>query len=132
MCVSNNNKIGYNPANVQWTVVRGDSATLRVDFLDSDEVTHFDTEGWTYRATAYDPSGDFLDSLSVSSPENGYVLITAGPTVTRNWGVGYKTIVAELPFDLQARFTVNGTPVTWTPVVGTIRVLGDVSTGGSL
>lgn len=132
MCVSDNNNIGYNPANVQWTVVRGDTAILKVDFLDADETTHFDTDGWTYRATAYDPSGDFLDSLSVSSTEGGSVTITAGPSVTRNWGAGFKTIVAELPFDLQVKMSTMSGSVTWTPVVGTIRVLGDVTVGGSL
>jgi hypothetical protein len=37
-------------------------------------------------------------------------------------------VVAELPFDLQ--ITTN--EIVWTPVVGTIRVLSDVTPGGSL
>lgn len=137
MCVSEIQKYGANPANIQWTVVRGDTATLRIDFLESDEQTHFDTSGWTYKATAYDPSGDFLDPLSVES-FSGYITITANPNITKNWGTSFRSVVAELPFDVQVK--IPGEIVssgqepsrTWTPVIGTICVLGDVTIGGSL
>lgn len=116
---------GADPVRIKWNVVRGDSSPLRIDFLDNDEVTFFDTSTWTYSATAYDPKTDVIDPLEVVS-HSGYVEILASPTITRFWGSGYKTTVAELMFDLEV--TIDGTTV-WTPVVGTINVIGDVSGG---
>ena len=123
-------KYGAVPANIQWTIVRGDTGTLRFDFYEDDEKTVKDTTGWTYLATAYDSSGNVLDDLPTSSGA-GYVVITAPASTTANWGTGFGYVVGELPFDIQV--TIPGTPDTiWTPVLGTIRVLGDVTTGGSL
>ena len=42
MCTSSIEKYGANPANIQWTVVRGDSATLKIEFLENDESTYLD------------------------------------------------------------------------------------------
>ena len=132
MCSPIIEKFGATPANIQWTVVRGDTATFRVDFLENDEITFFDTSNWTYKATAYDKSGDFLDELIVEDDEEGYVIIKATADVTANWGTAYRSVVAELPFDLQVKI-VDGTDTTiWSPVIGTICVLGDVTPGGSL
>ena len=124
-------KFGADPANVQWRVIRGDTATLRVEFKEDDEVTYYDTEGWIYRATAYDQSGDLLDALDCVS-EPGYVDITAYPSVTKNWGLKYAATVAELPFDLQVIIPNEIEDTVWTPVIGTIYVLGDVTPGGTL
>ena len=118
---------GADPARIQWTVVRGDTSPLRIEFCEADETTLFDTTGWEYAATAYDFKGDVLDELEISSGD-GYVEITAGPEITALWGTGYSSVVAELAFDLQV--TIDNETV-WTPVIGTIKVLGDV-TGGSL
>jgi hypothetical protein len=131
MCSPTIEKFGATPANIQWTVVRGDTATFRVDFLENDEVTYFDTSDWTYKATAYDKSGDILDELTVEV-EDGYVIVKAPADLTANWGTAYRSVVAELPFDLQVKI-VDGTDITiWSPVIGTICVLGDVTPGGSL
>lgn len=124
-------KFGADPASVQWRVVRGDTATLRVEFYDDDEVTYYDTEGWIYRATAYDQSGNVLDALDCE-PADGYVDITAHPSVTKNWGTRYAANVAELPFDLQVTIPNEIEDTIWTPVIGTIYVLGDVTPGGTL
>lgn len=117
---------GANPANIKWTVVRGDSAKLKIEFLENDEITYYDTSDWTYSATAYDASGDFLDELEVIV-NNGYVEIFASSDITSNWGTRYKSVVAELPFDLQVN--IEATDTTWTPVIGTICVLADISPG---
>jgi hypothetical protein len=131
MCSPIIEKFGATPANIQWTVVRGDTGTFRVDFLENDEVTFFDTSDWTYKATAYDKSGDLLDELIVEEYE-GYVIVKATADVTANWGSAYRSVVAELPFDLQVKI-VDGSDITiWSPVIGTICVLGDVTPGGSL
>lgn len=131
MCSPTIEKFGATPANIQWTVVRGDSATFTVHLLENDEVTEFDTTGWTYKATAYDSSVDVLDQLTVTS-EGSLVTVTAPASVTENWGSKYKTVVAELAFDLQATVPDGDSTITWTPVIGTICVLGDVTPGGSL
>ena len=131
MCSPTIEKFGATPANIQWTVVRGDSASFTVSLLENDEVTEFDTEGWTYKATAYDPIADVLDELTVSS-DGSVVTVTAPADVTANWGSKYKSVVAELTFDLQAKVPDGGSTITWTPVIGTICVLGDVTPGGSL
>lgn len=130
MCVSNIEKHGADPANIQWRVVRGDTATLKIEFLYDDEITYFDTEDWDFLATAYDPLGDILDDLPVTAGD-GYVEINIPSEITENWGTGYKTVVAEIPFDLQINLNdANGT--RWTPVIGSICVIGDISPGGSL
>jgi hypothetical protein len=117
---------GANPANIKWQVVRGDTSSLRIEFFENDEVTPFDISDWEFAATTYDFRGDVLDELETDSG-NGYVDITACSDITSLWGTGYSSTVAELAFDLQV--TIDDT--IWTPVIGTITVLGDV-TGGSL
>lgn len=129
--VSDTYKFGANPANIQWNVVRGDTATLKVDFLDDDEITKWNTNTWSYKATAYDPVGDVLDELLVTAT-TGSVTLTAPASMTLSWGSAYKTVVAELPFDLQVQMELAGEDTVWTPIVGTIRVLGDITPGGSL
>ena len=133
MCAPTIEKFGASPANIQWTVVRGDSAILKVEFFEDDETTYWDTDEWTFSSTAYDPSGDFLDELTVT-PGDGYVIISASADTTLNWGAQYKSVVSELPFDLNV--TIPGgsgeNDTIWTPVVGTICVLGNVTPGGSL
>ena len=117
---------GADPARIKWSVVRGDTSPLRVEFLQDDEVTYFDISDWTFEATTYDPQSDFLDSLKVSRG-TGYVDIVAPASITENWGAGFKSVVTELTFDLQV--TIDGETV-WTPLIGTISVLGDIT--GSL
>lgn len=117
---------GADPARIKWNIVRGDTSPLRVEFLQDDEVTYFDISTWTFEATSYDPQSDILDSLEVSRG-TGYVDIMAPASLTANWGTGFKTVVTELTFDLQA--TIDGETV-WTPLIGTISVLGDIT--GSL
>ena len=133
MCAPTIEKYGASPANIQWTVVRGDSATLKIEFFEDDEVTYWDTDGWTFSSTAFDPAGEVLDELTVTD-EAGYVTISISADTTLNWGTQYKTVVAELPFDLQVT-SPGGSgeeDTIWTPVTGTICVLGNVSPGGSL
>jgi hypothetical protein len=112
--------------------VRGDTASLEVQFLEIDETTPLDTDGWTFKATSYDPSGSVLDDLLVTAT-TGVATITADPCITEKWGTAYKTVVAELSFDLQINIPVeSGDPIVWTPIIGTICVLGDITPGGSL
>lgn len=131
MCSPTVERFGATPANIQWTVVRGDSASFTVSLLENDEITEFDTEGWTYSATAYDPIADVLDELTVTT-EGSVLTVTAPASVTENWGTKYKSVVAELSFDLQAIVPDGESTITWTPVIGTICVLGDITPGGSL
>ncbi len=118
---------GADPMNIKWQIVRGDTSPLRIEFYENDEVTPYDMTGWDFVASAYDFKEDVTDELEVEVGE-GYVEITATPDITKYWGTGYRSTVAELAFDLQV--TIDGETV-WTPVIGTISVLGDVS-GGTL
>jgi hypothetical protein len=115
---------GADPVNIRWNVVRGDTSTIRVDFLNDDETTRLDTDGWDFIASAYDRKTDIVDELEVEAFE-GYAVVTAPAEVTALWGTTYGGTVAELSFDLE--ITIDGT--VWTPVIGTISVIGDVSTG---
>lgn len=117
---------GADPASIKWNIVRGDTSPLRIEFLEDDETTYFDISGWTFKATAYDSKTDILDELEITSGE-GYVDIMAPACITSLWGSGYKSVVAELVFDLQV---IIDDQTTWTPVIGTISVIGDVT--GSL
>lgn len=132
-CYPEIQRYGADPANIQWKVVRGDTATLVVEFLEIDESTAFDTDGWTYKATSYDAAGNVLDDIPVTATA-GTATLVAPASLTLNWGISYKTIVAELPFDLQVVIPGEGSeePTVWTPVIGTICVLGDITPGGSL
>jgi hypothetical protein len=122
---------GADPVSIQWRVVRGDTGSLRVEFLQSNEVDFYDTTGWIFRATAYDQSGDILDALDCE-PGEGFVDIKAYPSVTKNWGLKYLRTVAELPFDVQVTIPELIEDTVWTPVIGTIHVLGDITPGGTL
>lgn len=117
---------GADPARIKWSIVRGDTSPLRIEFFEDDEVTYFDTSDWTYEATTYDPQSDTLDSLEVT-PGEGYVDIMAPASITELWGTGFKSVVTELTFDLQV--TIDNDTI-WTPVIGTISVIGDIT--GSL
>jgi len=117
---------GADPARIKWSVVRGDTSPLRVEFLQDDEVTYFNTSTWTYQATSYDPQSDFLDTLEVTAGA-GYVDIMAPASITEFWGTGFKSVVTELTFDLQV--TIDEDTI-WTPLIGTISVIGDIT--GSL
>lgn len=116
---------GSDPAFVRWQVVRGDTASLRIEFFEDDESTPYDISGWTFESTAYDQLADVLDVLSVEVG-TGYVDIVASNTITANWGSGFNSLVAEIPFDLQVTLEDD---TIWTPVLGTITVLGDVTRG---
>jgi hypothetical protein len=117
---------GSNPIIIKWNVIRGDTAKLRVQFFENDEATLFPTEGWCFASSAYDMKGDLLDELEVVSGE-GYIDIVASSDITSNWGTGSGSVIAELAFDLEV--IIDDT--VWTPILGTISVIGDV-TGGSL
>jgi hypothetical protein len=132
MCTSRNNQFGADPANVNWTVVRGDTSILQVQFYEPDEITPLNTTGWNYASTVYDPNGAEIDTLNVVG-EAGLVTVTAPADTTINWGAGYKTVVSELQFDVQVTIPSEDPDVesiVWTPVIGYISVLGDVSSGG--
>jgi hypothetical protein len=136
-CSNTISQYGVEPVSVQWKVVRGNTATLTVDFLESDETTDWDTSGWTYKATSYDPQGNVLDDLPVEATTGSITLVVPSST-TERWGTTYASVVAELQFDI--RVTIPGEEVSgssscdtiWTPVIGTICVLGNVTPGGSL
>ena len=131
MCAPTVEKYGASPANIQWTVVRGDTATLLVEFLEDDEVTPFDCDDWTFRATAYDPMGNVLDNLTVTVVDNE-ATITAPASVTEDWGTGYSQVAAELRFDLEVIIEGGSganADTVWTPVIGTICVLSDMTPG---
>lgn len=127
MCSTNIETFGSDPSRIQWKVIRGDFASLRIEFLEDDEITPIDISSWTFLSTAYNPVSGDLDSITVTLG-TGYVDLSALPILTSSWGIGYSSVVAELPFDLQVTKPDN---TVWTPVIGTICVLGD-TTGGSL
>lgn len=126
-CSTNTDIFGADPARVQWKVIRGDSSSLRIQFLEDDEITPIDIDSWTFLSTAYNSYNGETEDLTVV-PENGFIDIVVTPLQSSTWGSSYASVVAELPFDLQV--TKPG-DIVWTPVIGTICVLGDI-TGGSL
>jgi hypothetical protein len=132
--LSSIDQVGASPINIQWKVVRGDTATLKIEFLEDDEVTPIDISDWTFVSSSYDSSGDTLDELTVEK-YTGYVVITALSEITKLWGVGYRNTVLELPFDLEIIIPNDESgaiepEITWTPVIGTIVVLSDITGTG--
>ena len=124
MTMSIPESFGNTPAIVKWNVVRGDTARLRVDFLENDEATIINISTWNFASTTYDNFGDILDSLTVEKG-SGYVNIIASPEITSFWGTGYNGTVAEIAFDLEVQIG----DIIWTPVLGTIKVAADVTAG---
>lgn len=124
MTMSIPESFGNTPAIVKWNVVRGDTARLRVDFLENDETTIINISTWNFASTTYDNFGDILDSLTVEKG-SGYVNIIATPEITSLWGTGYNGTVAEIAFDLEVQIG----DTIWTPVLGTIKVAADVTAG---
>ena len=118
---------GVEPVNIKWNIVRGDTATLRIDFLEEDEVTPIDISGWRFESTAYNPRDNGFTELDVTV-NNGWIVITADEDITATWANGISQRVNELSFDLEVILDNND---TWTPVRGYISLIGDV-TGGSL
>jgi hypothetical protein len=117
--------IGADPAQVKWRVVRGDTASIEFHFLENDEVTFLDLSLWNFSATAFYSKTDSSDSLNVSV-NTGIVTVTASSDITETWGTeNNQSISAELSFDLQAIRTTDA--VVWTPVIGIIQVISDVS-----
>jgi hypothetical protein len=125
--------LGSNPAMINWRVVRGDTAKLRVSFLEKNEIDQYDTTGWEYSATAYDPKTETSYPLTIVLVDE-YVDIIANAELTETWGAQQNTaIVAELSFDLQVSFPVeDDDPEIWTPIIGNITVIGDVTMGVSI
>jgi len=121
---------GASPATIQWSVVRGDTAKIRITFFESNEVDAYDTTGWTYLSSVYNPITGDVDELTVTEGD-GYVDIFAPSDITETWGGSNASIVAELPFDLQVTIPSEGAEddTIWTPVIGNISVIGDVTRG---
>jgi len=119
--------LGVEPVNVTWNIVRGDTATIRIDFLQEDETTAIDISGWEIIASAYDPRTTFTDELEVTV-NSGYIIVTAPAEITENWGTGIRARVNELSFDVEIILDDGN---VWTAVRGFISVIGDV-TGGTL
>ena len=113
---------GADPAFVQWKVVRGDTAKIRIEFYETDGETLYNITGWTCLSSAYDLKNGGFDALTVTAG-TGYVDITAPANLTKTWGTGQTSIVTELSFDLQVTISSE----IWTPVIGKITVLADVS-----
>lgn len=125
-CTPQTEIFGSDPANIQWRVVRGDTATIRFEFWENDETTPIDISTWTFSAHAYNPVTLTGYNLTTNVNDN-YVDVIATSEVTSNWGTLNSSVVAELSFDLQVEKTDN---TVWTPVIGTICVLGDTPGGG--
>lgn len=120
--------LGADPLYFKWQVVRGDTSSIVFQFLMNDEITELDLSSWSFVATAFNSKNQTSYDLDVAV-SGGQVEVTATADVTENWGTGIiQSSVAELNFDLQA---TNIDSTVWTPVIGTIRVIGDV-TGGTL
>lgn len=126
-CANDISTYGADPARIQWKIVRGDYSSLRFEFLEDDEITPLDMTGWTSVASAYYPVTNDSETLSTVHGL-GYIDVSITSSQSVSWGNTFSSVVAELDFDLQITKPGN---IIWTPVVGTICVLGDV-TGGSL
>jgi len=113
---------GADPAFVQWKVVRGDTAKIRIEFYQTNGETLYDISTWTFKSSAYDLKDGGFDLLTVTAG-TGYVDITAPASLTKTWGTGQSTVVTEMSFDLQVTISSE----IWTPVIGKITVLADVS-----
>jgi hypothetical protein len=121
--MSFSNKFGANPADLKWDVVRGDTATLRVEFYEQNQKQPYNTDNWAYICTVYNRRTKEFYYLDVDA-DDGVATITATPEITSEWGTGIGNLVAQLDFDLEITMEDG---VVWTPVIGTISVMGDIT-----
>jgi len=124
-CCSDNQILGSDPISIRWNIVEGDTGSLTVDFFENNEVDRFDMTGWVFQSTVFDPKTNSTYVLDVETLENGSIVITADASTTSSWGNQLPFQTKQLQFDIQGVF--EGT-VVWTPVIGTIVLIGDVST----
>lgn len=115
-------EVGAKPAYIKWNIVRGDTASILVQFLQNDETTFYDTAGWTYESKAYNAKTD-VSYLLTTEVVGDSVKITAPLEMTALWGTLPNGKVLELSFDLQVDVDVD---TVWTPIIGVINVIGDV------
>lgn len=120
-------KVGAKPASITWNVVRGDTASILVSFLQDDQATAYNTSGWTYVAKAYNSKTDTHYALT-TEVISGSVKISATPEVTATWGSDQRGRPETLTFDLQV--TIDS-EVVWTPIIGVIYVIKDVPAGAN-
>lgn len=113
-------RVGSSPANVMWTVVRGDDAKLSLQFLDTDGVTPLNVSGWTYSSKVKTASG--LVSATVTPGASSTVVIHITDEQTSAMDIPTAS-PASYPFDLQV---TKADETVWTPLIGTLRVLPDV------
>lgn len=115
--------IGSSPVNVKWNIVRGDTATLRIDFLEDDETTAYNISSWVIESSVYNPRTGARNDLEITK-NNGWIVLTARADLTAQWGDGFRYRVNELNFDVEVTLS-DGT--VWTPVVGVISLISDIS-----
>ncbi len=112
---------GESPAKIVWNVVRGDDSSIDITLMD-DAGSALNTSGWTYASKA--KYKNTVHSLTVTSASN-VVTVKAPSSVTALWGAGATTNpAAQLPFDLQV---TKGDGTKWTPVIGRIVVIPDIT-----
>jgi hypothetical protein len=115
--------LGSSPVNVKWNIVRGDTATLRIDFLQDDEVTPYNISSWVIESTVYNPKTGARNDLEITK-NSGWIVVTARADLTAQWGDGFRYRVNELNFDVEVTLA-DGT--VWTPVVGVVSLISDIS-----
>jgi hypothetical protein len=114
--------LGSDPIQTNWNVTRGDTSIIRLEFLEDDEATPIDISAWDIISTAYNIKTKTTDDLEVTIG-TGFVDITVPADISIDWGTGFGSVVGTLFFDVQ----VTSGDFIWTPVTGTITVLGNVS-----
>jgi hypothetical protein len=115
--------LGSSPVNVKWNIVRGDTATLRIDFLQDDEVTPYNISSWVIESSVYNPKTGARNDLEITK-NSGWIVVTARADLTAQWGDGFRYRVNELNFDVEVTLA-DGT--VWTPVVGVVSLISDIS-----
>lgn len=130
-CANTIQTFGTNPINAQWKINKGNTSVLEITFLEQDEVTPFDITGWTVVANVYDKYNDSLTELTTGFAGET-LIITASADQTSTWGPANRFSIAELRFEVVVTIPQMGDDYIWTPISGTICLLSDVATGGSL
>ena len=65
---------GADPVTMQWSVVRGDTGTLRVEFYEDNEVDYYDTTGWIFISVRVSQSVSRQNQLMLLPGSRSFVL----------------------------------------------------------
>ena len=111
--------LGSEPPQIEWTLVRGDTAAFRVHVTDNSK-TPLDLDGWTFAMDFYRPSTDTIVLSTTPSITNDDIL---GSFTVALGASQSELLQTEDQFDIQ----ISNDETVWTVGKGSVIVIEDIT-----